>query len=210
MDNMTEQFESVRASYGARADEYVSALGSIDHAAQPDVTLIERWTRDVDGAVLDVGCGPGQWTHFLTGLGVDAEGIDPVPEFIESAQSTYPGGKYSIGRAEDLAVADRSLGGVLAWYSLIHVEPERISAVLSEFARCTRPGGGLALGFFTGPELATFDHAIATAYFWPLDLLIAAVEAAGFTIIHSETRTDPGARPHGALLATRNDFPSGR
>lgn len=147
---------------------------------------------------------PGQWTHYLASLGIDAEGIDPVPEFIESAQSTYPGRKYRIDRAEDLAVADHSLGGVLAWYSLIHVDPERLSAALNELARCIRRGGGLALGFFTGPELDPFDHAITTAYFWPLDLLTAEVEGAGFTIIHSETRTDLGARPHGVLLVTRN------
>lgn len=204
MDTMTDEFESVRASYGARALEYVSALGSIEHAARPDIVLIERWAREIEGLVLDVGCGPGQWTHYLAGIGVDAEGIDPVPEFIENAQLTYPGEKFSIGRAEDLDIADCSLGGVLAWYSLIHIEPEQIGAVLREFARCVQPGGGLALGFFTGPELAPFGHAITTAYFWPLDALAAEVEAAGFTVAHSEIRSDAGARPHGALLAALN------
>lgn len=201
---MGEHPDSVRASYGARAGEYVAALGSIDHAAQPDLALVALWARGLEGPVLDVGCGPGQWTHYLTGLGVDAEGIDPVPEFIESARATYPEEAYRVGRAEDLNVADGSLGGVLAWYSLIHTDPQRISQALLEFARCTRPGGGLALGFFTGPELASFDHAITRAYFWPIDLLAAEVEAAGFTITHTETRADPGARPHGSLLATRN------
>ena len=195
---------TTKAAYSSRASEYVEALGSIEHAAAPDLALVASWAREIDGPVLDVGCGPGQWTHYLTGLGVDACGIDPVPEFIESAKATYPTERYSLGRAEALEVDADSLGGVLAWYSLIHVEAEQMEAALAEFARCIRPGGALALGFFTGPKLEAFDHAITTAYYWPIDLLTAKIEAAGFTVTHTESRTDPPARTHGAILALRD------
>ncbi|MGO2515821.1 MAG: SAM-dependent methyltransferase, partial [Corynebacterium variabile] len=97
-----------------------------------------------------------------------------------------------------------TLGGVLAWYSLIHTDPALISDAVAEFARCLRPGGRLALGFFTGPVLEPFDHAVTTAWFWPVDLLRREFEEAGFTVTHAETRTDPGSRPHAALLATRD------
>lgn len=196
-------FELVQASYGARASEYIEAVGRIEHVAAPDLALVERWAGRIEGPVLDVGCGPGQWTHYLADLGVDAEGVDPVPGFIESAQATYPDRRYRIARAEALGVDDGSLGGVLAWYSLIHTGPEKIDAALTEFARCIRPGGGLALGFFTNATLGTFEHAIATAYYWPVDLLTSRVEAAGFTVTHIECRTDLPTRSHGAILATR-------
>jgi len=195
--------EFIRTSYGVRASEYVAALGSINHVASSDLALIEMWARTLEGPVIDVGCGPGQWTHFLTGLGLDAEGVDPVSEFIESAQATYPGPRYRVGQAEALGVTEGSLGGVLAWYSLIHIAPEQIGDALTEFARCIRPGGGLALGFFAGSKLEPFEHAITTAYYWPLDLLAATVERADFTITHAELRTDPGVRTHGAILARR-------
>ncbi|MFD5823741.1 class I SAM-dependent methyltransferase [Nesterenkonia xinjiangensis] len=196
-------FESVRSSYRARADEYVAALGSVDHLAAPDLVLIRRWAGSLEGPVIDVGCGPGQWTHHLCCLGVAAEGIDPVAEFIDSARSTYPDGRYRVGHAEDLGAEAGRLGGVLAWYSLIHTAPDRISAPLAEFARCLRAGAGLALGFFTGPRVESFEHAITTAYYWPTDVLASEVESAGFALTHIETRTDPGRRPHGAILATR-------
>ena len=195
--------ESVRGPYGARASEYVEVVGRMDHVAAPDLALIEAWARAVDGPVLDVGCGPGQWTHHLAGLGMDVAGVDPVPEFIEIAQATHPDERYRVGRAEALGVGDGSLGGVLAWYSLIHTDPEQIGAALTEFARCVRPGGGLALGFFTSSTLEPFEHAITTAYSWPVDVLTSQVEAAGFTVTHTESRTDRPARAHGAILATR-------
>lgn len=48
--------ESVRGSYGARADEYVEAVGRIEHVAAPDLALVERWVCHIEGPVLDVGC----------------------------------------------------------------------------------------------------------------------------------------------------------
>lgn len=195
--------ESVRAAYQARSTEYTDAVGRIDHVAAEDLDLVASWARGLNGLVLDVGCGPGQWTHFLTRLGVSAAGIDPVPEFVESARATYPGSSYRLGRAEDLGVAKGSLGGVLAWYSLIHTEPERIGGALDEIARCLRPGGGLAVGFFAGPKLRPFDHAVVTAYCWPIESMVATIEAAGFDVAHTESRTDRPARTHAAILAIR-------
>lgn len=195
--------DRVRSAYGARAAEYVELLGTIGDTAEADRRLVLDWARPLDGAVLDVGCGPGHWTAFLKEAGVDAAGVDPVPEFVESARAKHPDVDYRVGRAEALGVADGSLGGILAWYSLIHAEPDAIDAPLAEFARCIGAGGGLALGFFTGPELAPFDHAVTTAYFWPVDRLAARVEAAGFAVEHSEARVDSGARPHAALIARR-------
>lgn len=200
---VTDHADVVPTAYGARADEYIAALGSIDHAAPLDRAFIERWAKGLDGAVIDVGCGPGQWTHHLVGLGVDAEGIDPAPEFVEHARATYPGVRYRVGQAESLRVADGALGGVLAWYSLIHTPPPRMPAILAEFARCIRPGGRLALGVCTGYDLEPFDHAITTAYYWPINRLTTELESAGFSVTHIETRQDPGARAHGALLAER-------
>lgn len=128
------------------------------------------------------------------GLGLAVEGVDPVPEFIERARIAYPGQRFRVGRAEALEAASGSIGGVLAWYSLIHTRPDEIDAALSEFARVLRPGGGLLLGFFTGAAQEPFEHAIATAFYWPVELLTERVEAAGVTIQRSETRTDLPAR----------------
>ena len=193
----------VRTAYAARSAEYIALFGRVDQVAEVDRDFILAWALGLQGPVLDVGCGPGQWTHLLSAVGVDAEGVEPVPEFVDSARASYPAQLYRVGRAEDLGVDDAALAGVLAWYSLIHTAPEAIDAPLAEFGRCVRPGGGLALGFFAGARLEPFEHAVTTAYFWPIDLLAAHVEAAGFTVSRTSTRSEPGTRPHGALLAVR-------
>ena len=193
----------VREAYGSRASEYVDLLGRIENTTDVDRALILNWARSLDGDLLDVGCGPGHWTDYLRAAAVSIEGIDPVPEFIESARSTYPNTSYRLGSAAALDVPNGSISGILSWYSLIHTAPIEIDAILSEFARSIRPGGGLALGFFAGPKLVPFEHAGTTAYFWPIEQLAARVTDAGFEITHTETRKESGARQHAALLATR-------
>jgi ubiquinone/menaquinone biosynthesis C-methylase UbiE len=193
----------VRDAYGARAAEYISLFGSINAAAEQDREYVLAWAQTVDGRVIDIGCGPGQWTDYLHQRGVDIEGVDPVPEFIDEARQRYPGVDYRIGHAEQLGVDDASLGGVLAWYSLIHTDPDQMGEPLTEFARCVRPGGTLVIGFCEGAELAAFDNAVTTAYFWPVDLLSSRLEEAGFAVADVRTRAHPGVRPHGAIIAQR-------
>ncbi len=164
-------------AYGRRASEYIDAFGSIEATVSLDRDLVSIWAHhQPDGPILDVGCGPGQWTNWLHRRGIDVSGLDPTPEFITAARDRYPGVPFRMGHAERLDVADSSLAGILAWYSLIHLPPDRLTTAFAEFARSLKPGGGLLLGFFEGPQVAPFDHAIATAYSWPLDLLSNAIK----------------------------------
>ncbi|HEY0188508.1 MAG TPA: class I SAM-dependent methyltransferase [Cellulomonas sp.] len=90
---------AVREAYGRRLAEYVDRFGSIDATAAPDRALVGAWARDRGGPVLDVGCGPGQWTAWLHAAGVDVEGVDPVEDFVAGAGLRHPGVRFRVGRA---------------------------------------------------------------------------------------------------------------
>ena len=193
----------VREAYTARADEYISLLGSVADTHRLDRELITRWAEPVDGSLLDAGCGPGHWTDHLRQLGHDIEGVDLTPAFVVRAKERFPGVSFRVTSFDDLGVADAALGGILAWYSLIHLEPERVPAALDEFARCIAPGGSLLLGFFDGASIEPFPHKVVTAYFWPPTAMAEHLEAAGFAIEEVHTRCDEGRRPHAAIVARR-------
>lgn len=196
--------DAVGDSYRVRAGEYIELLGSIDHTSAEDRALIADWAAAVDGPVLDVGCGPGHWTHLLHQAGADVVGIDPVADFVAHAARRYPEVSYRIGRAEALGVDDGTISAVLAWYSLIHLPPDDLGAALTACARALVSGGSLLIGFFEGPVLVPFDHAVTTAWFWPIPELTRRLEDAGFTVTGIWSRHDDGARPHGAIAATLN------
>ncbi len=191
----------VRAAYAARAAEYTSLLGSVEDMHELDRQRIKRWAEAIDGQVVDVGCGPGHWTDFLQRHGVKVQGIDLVPEFIDSARSRFPGVTYRVGSLRELGVPSGSLHGVLEWYSLIHVHPDELPAMLDEIARALTPEGRLLLGFFEGTAGTPFTHAVATAYYWSVEQMRHMLTESGFDVIDVETRQDAGRRPHAAIAA---------
>ncbi len=193
----------MRGAYARRASEYAELLGSIEATAPADRELIGSWAARVRGPIVDLGCGPGHWTDFLHRAGAEVIGLDPVEEFVVHARRRFPHVTFGLGGAERLDLPDAGLGGILAWYCLIHTDPHHLNPILAELARVLRPGGSLLLGFFAGAQLRPFAHAVATAYFWPVPELTARLEDAGFVVTESHTRTEAGSGPHGGILATR-------
>lgn len=205
--------KEIMHAYSQRAAEYVTALGSIEDMDVLDSTLILEWGSRVSGPILDAGAGPGHWTELLRINGKSVQGVDIVQEFVESAQARFPHSEYLLGDIMQLPFDDIRFGGIISWYSLIHMDPEQARIALKEFARVLRPEGNLLIGVFLGPQSDSFDHAIAKAYFWSIRGINEALEAAGFHVIETHTRTTPRARPHLAVLAQRKAdpaIPSGR
>ena len=192
----------VLRAYAARAAAYTTLFGSLDDLHELDRQCIQRWAEQVTGRVIDAGCGPGQWTDFLHGQGVDITGIDLVPDFINSARIRFPGVPFQLSSLRSLDIADGELGAVLAWYSLIHIPPAELPHVLRELARVLSASGRLLIAFFAGESMEPFDHAVTTAYYWSVPQLTSLLQDAGFDVLDVETRHDPDSRPHAAISAT--------
>ncbi|GAA1405651.1 hypothetical protein AUR04nite_15810 [Glutamicibacter uratoxydans] len=201
---MTEEcMHTIRDAYAARAQEYISLLGSMQDMESLDVELISQWAQDIDGPIVDAGSGPGHWTDYLRRSGADIQGLDAVPAFIASARSRFPDSRFSVGNLSRMPFAAKSLGGVLAWYSIIHIHPANCGGILAEFARVLKSNGALLIGAFQGPQSHEFDHAVLPAFYWSESALCAALEGAGFMVVESHKRTVQGRRPHLDVLARR-------
>ena len=194
--------DQVRDAYGSVADLYIELFGTVQQVHADDLAFIGRHLSIRPGRVLDLGCGPGHVTDHLRSSGVDAIGIDVVPEFIAHARATHPTGSYRLGSMKSLDVEDESIAGILAWYSLIHVPPHDLDGVLAELRRVMMPAGTLVVGFFDGDEVAAFDHKVVTAYRWPADAFSERLARAGFTEVERRHRPADGThRPHAAIAA---------
>jgi SAM-dependent methyltransferase len=119
---MTET--EVRDAYAKRASEYISLFGSVDKANEQDQRFIAHWAKSLLGPVVDVGCGPGHWTAFLTSLGADAEGVDLVPAFVKEAKARFPDTLFRVAAFTNLGIDDGQSGGILAWYSEVHTRTD--------------------------------------------------------------------------------------
>ncbi|MFE0648474.1 class I SAM-dependent methyltransferase [Streptomyces sp. NPDC059534] len=125
------------------------------------------------GDVVDLGCGPGQVTGYLQGLGLEVFGVDASPVMVGLAREAFPGLRFEVGSMAALGVEDGALGGVLSRWSVIHTPPKDVPVVLAEMARVLAPGGHLLIAFSAtdGPQDVTeaYDHAVVTAYRWDPD-----------------------------------------
>ncbi|WP_300681601.1 class I SAM-dependent methyltransferase [Nocardioides sp.] len=194
----------IASAYDARAGEYVGLFGSIELLSVRDHVTIDRWRDQTSGWLLDAGSGPGHWSDVLAANGRrDVLGLDASPRFVESAGRRFRTPRFAVGDLAALPLAAGSVGGILAWYSIIHTPPSDVPAMLAEFARVLSPGGSLLLGHFHGEAGVAFDHAVTTAYYWTPEALGDLLAPLGFTVERSETRQDGGARRRHAELVAR-------
>ena len=147
---------SVVDSYDALAAEHadVVAEGLDDRPLDRALfgTFAELVRAGGNDRVADVGCGLGRVTILLSRLGLDAFGIDVSPGMLALARRTYPELRFEEGSMLALELPDASLGGLLAYYSIIHIPWEQRSQLFTEFHRVLAPGGVLMLVFQIGDD----------------------------------------------------------
>ena len=184
----------VQAVYDAVARAYDAQIGD-ELASKPlDRALLEGFVELVGaGTIADVGCGPGHVTGFLAARHPDVIGIDLSPGMVAAARERAPELTFVVGSMLQLPVADVTLAGVLAMYSVIHLVPEERVGAWQAFARSLRPRGWLLVSFHVeSAEHAAGQVSHLTSWFdVPVDLdgyfldpakIAAELEAAGFEV----------------------------
>ena len=179
-----------RTSYDAIAEGYAELFKTEPEAkplARAMLTAFaETMAADGGGPVVEFGSGPGRVTAYLDSLGVDVRGVDLSPAMVALARQTYPQLRFDEGSMTKLGgFADGSLHGIVGWYSLIHLPPALVPAVLAEFHRLLGPGRHLVLAFQVGSDISRhtegFGRSIAHDFHrMQPDTVVAQLGEAGF------------------------------
>ena len=145
-----------RSSYDTDASGYAEKvrglLGGMPYLRASLAVFAELVHGVGGGPVADVGCGPGYVTGHLHDAGVDVFGIDLSAEMIAIARRDHPGLRFEVGTMTDLDLADDSLAGIIAFWSVIHVPDHVMPRVIEQFRRVLRRQGLLLVGFHVGDE----------------------------------------------------------
>ena len=99
-----------------------------------DANYIRPGTR-----VLDIGCGPGDFTSDFSDSGALVTGVDFAPEMIRVARERFPEVRFEVADAESLPFDDGSFDVVVGAYFVHHLA--RPEVAFREIFRVLRSGG---------------------------------------------------------------------
>jgi len=176
-DEMASAYdEAFPTGYASAVERHAIALFADDLVA-----------AGLSGTVVDVGCGTGHITHDLSARGLDVVGLDPSAAMLTLAQRRYPEIRWRLGDASlgELPGDHRRLAGILARFSLIHVEPETVPGILSIWAARMQQGAHVMVAFQCSEDpdrpVREFDHRVARAWRWHPDVMAATLAGAGLS-----------------------------
>lgn len=104
--------------------------------------LLYNWLPEA-GPMLDVGCGNGIYTSWLTKKGAPVFGIDHNMANLQWARQEFPGIGFCSANGEYLPFPDNYFNAVMCTEVLEHTSDDR--STLQEIFRVTKPGGTLLL-----------------------------------------------------------------
>ncbi len=185
-------WDRLGSSYDLVASKYERRFIDELQGKPRDRELLEAFAMSVGDPVVEVGCGPGQIGLFIRERGRRVVGMDLSPEMAKLAKGRLDAATAADMRA--LPFATGALGGLVAFYSLIHVRRAEIDGVLRELHRVLRPRGRLLFSAHEGQGEVELDEFIGepvpiAATFFTLDELVAATRAAGLDVALAERRS---------------------
>lgn len=210
-----EFLASTRTAYDTVAESYADLLRNELPNKPYDRAMLGAFADLVRNSgpptVVEAGCGPGRITAHLASLGLDAFGIDLSPVMIAVARRDHPRLRFEQGTLDAIDAEDASLGGVVAWYSIIHTPPALLPTAFTEFHRVLSAGGHLLLAFQVGDERVLLEHGYGHdiqlhAYRLAPERIESLLDDAGFSVQARLVR-EPGARektPQAYLLASKS------
>jgi SAM-dependent methyltransferase len=187
--------DAIRIAYDLASDAYARKfIDELNHKPL-DRELLMRFAAVVGSGppVLDIGCGPGHTTAYLSSLGVSATGVDLSPKMIEKATKAFPQTRFEVGDFLALGNESSTIAGILGFYCIVHLTREQLVGAFSEMFRVLAGGGVLLLSFHVGNEVIRVENFLETSavldftFFEPAEVE-AALRKVGFDPIDARVR----------------------
>jgi SAM-dependent methyltransferase len=123
----------------------VSRVYDVSRAAKIEMVakLVRLLHVDKNSALLDLGCGTGNYTAAMQQKAKSVFGIDLSKGMIEQAKAKFPEIEFICGDVSDLPFDSETFNGVFAIQVLHHVKNKEI--FLKEAHRVLRKGGHIAI-----------------------------------------------------------------
>ena len=139
--------DTMHEYYGARAPEYDAVY--LKPERQANLREIEPWlpTVFVGASLLEVACGTGYWTQFISRTATNVLAIDAAAETLNIAVNRFSSNntKYVLGDAYALPDTTEFLDAGFAGFWISHVPKARLRSFLDGFHKVLTSGARVVL-----------------------------------------------------------------
>jgi SAM-dependent methyltransferase len=179
MEVSTMESRQIETVYDLVADRYADQFrDELDHKPF-DRHWLDRFAALTQGIgpVCDLGCGPGHVAAYLRDRGCDVVGADFSEGMLRQARRLNPSIEFQRQDMLELTFPPDALGGIAAFYAIVHFTLDQAEVAFREFRRVLAPGGFALLSFHIGDEPKHVDEflgmpvAIDFAFFDPDDIV---------------------------------------
>ena len=175
-------WDRLGASYDRAAGRYEEHFWDELEAKPWDRQRLSAFAAQVADPVVEFGCGPGQVGAYVRAAGRQVIGLDLSGEMVRRAAAHLDAA--AVADLRHLPLAAESAGGLLAFYSVIHIRRTELEATFCEFRRVLKAGGRVLLSAHEGEGEIHQDEFLGipvpfAATLFGLEELAGAVRAAG-------------------------------
>lgn len=148
---------------------------------------IDRFIKLLSGKkVLDVACGPGHDTDYITKKGFDCLGIDLSKKMIDLAMKNFKG-KYKIMDFFDLNLGDNLLDGMWCSSIFVHIKKNDLPKILKKSLKILKNIGIIGIITAEKQKRVKNKNDVREYIMYGKEELEGYLKKAGFKILFSET-----------------------
>jgi len=184
---MGQELNNIERMYDTVAKEYAETFSG-EHEKKPkDQEILHRFSQEIGDRrpVWDFGCGPGQTTKYLKDLGIEISGLDLSEKILEQARTIHPEINFRKGNILELEFDDDSIGGVVAFYAIVHFTEEQVEIAFREAFRVLQPGGIFLFTYHIGEDTIRIEEFLGKKVdidfmFFTTDFIFSCLKDSGF------------------------------
>ena len=187
--NIIETYDKIAANYAARY------MDELDHKPLDRLLLRDFAAENKGkGTILDIGCGPGQTTKFLSDEGcTDIIGTDLSPVMIAEAKRINPQLNFEVADALRLQYNTNSFAAAVAFYAIVNLDYPVIKTAFNEINRVLKAGAPFLFSFHSGDEIVHLDELLEEKvnidfYFLNVDAILSLLKETCFTVTDTLVR----------------------
>ena len=141
------------------------------------------------GKLIDLGCGPGQTTKYLSECGMsDLVGVDISPGMVKIAKTINPQLNFQTADILNLKYADAFFSSAIAFYAIVHFDHGQIKTAFKEIKRVLAENGQFLFSFHIGHNVLHLDNFLdhqvnIDFYFFEINEIVDLLMGMGFGII---------------------------